>query len=107
MFFKYEIFYAMMNFFNEFYDVNDETSKLSHLEEYLYPAFLLKTLKIADLCPFSKYNYWPKEFHQSIGILELKEALNKNFYIVKKVERIYNDPVRTFIRNIAPSEKNS
>lgn len=106
MFFKYDVFNQMMRFFSDYYDIDDKTSKGCHLEEYLYSAYLLNNFKISDLCPYSKYNFWPKNWDQSIGILELKEAFNENLYIVKKVERKYDDPVRKMIRNLQVFKEN-
>ena len=80
--------------------MNDKFSRKSHLEEYVYPAYLLNVLQIKNMCPYSEYNYWPRDWDNPIVLPEFEEAFRQNMYIVKRVQRKINDPVRRTIRHI-------
>lgn len=101
MFFKYEIFMKMMLYFQKYTGIRQD----NHAEEFLYPAYMIK--HNYHLVDFDKYNYWQKNWTNGWPILELEEtkkAIENGFFLVKRVSREFNDPSRTYIRDICIPE---
>lgn len=99
MFFLYEDFMEMMDLFSE-YDTDaiyEETIGLD--EEFLYAAFLVKKYGAEALAKFENYSYWKFTDGWS-AMKDLPVCLNENFYIIKRVHRVYDDPLRIAIREM-------
>lgn len=99
MFFTYDIFMKMMDYFEDFRYIKLK----DHAEEFLYGAYLFKNVHMDKLVEFSKYNYWQpswRQFQNPIKIDELKQCLNGESFIIKRVSRDFNDEVRKYIREL-------
>jgi len=99
MFFTYEIFNNMMNFFDGFRGLKIDF----HGEEFLYVAYLMKNMSIEKLAKFEKYNYWQPEWRRTLDPIkldELKRCIENNYYIIKRVSRDINNEVRKFVREM-------
>lgn len=97
MFFKYDVFKSLMTFFHSY----DADVSGTHQEEYLYVAYLKKEYGEDKAAKFEQYSYWNRDWKKGSKIYldELKECLKQNFYVVKRVERDYND-VKKFIMEL-------
>lgn len=100
MFFLYEDFVEMIEMFNDYeYDPNNSMNYPypDMEEEYLYAAFLLR--KKRNIAWFKEYSYWNhSKSYRDMEELEL--CLQKDFYIMKRIKREYDDPVRVRIREL-------
>jgi len=101
MFFKYDIFMKMIDYFDDYRD----TPTTFHNEEFLYVAYLMKHVPKKELVKFKKYSYWQKNWGAyptppSINVKELEKILKKSYYIIKRVNRNLDDPVREYIRKM-------
>lgn len=95
MFFLYQDFLDMINFFEEEYR---NKRKIGHDEEFLYITYLLKKYKENQFAEFSTYNCWTWQPRMDLELLE--DCKKKNMYIVKRVIRDMGDDVRTHIREM-------
>lgn len=100
MFFAYEDFMNMMNYFEDF-----RGKKLHfHAEEFLYVAYLIKNIGIEKLVEFGKYNYWQPNWRTAgttpMKIDEIQKAKNENYFLVKRIARDINDEGRKHIREM-------
>lgn len=101
MFFKYDIFQNMMEYFDEYRNV----SVSNHQEEFLYIAYILKYHN-KKLLPFSSYNYFSADIcgknlmFKPLTIESVIEQKQKGMFVVKRVERNIEDEVRNYIRNL-------
>ena len=110
MFFTFDIFSNMMKYFEDY----KGQFVLYSSEEFLYPAYLVKNVPNEQLAEFSKYNYfelvnynpydpndiWNENTLQFITPERVDECISKDLFIVKRVNRDYNDPGRQYIRSL-------
>lgn len=98
MFFLYDDFIEMIELFDDYRTTTDLSDFHIH-EEFLYAAYLTKKRDTETLTQFQNYSYWnwSKAYRDMDN---LKECFNKNLYIIKRVQRIYDDPVRAEIRRL-------
>lgn len=110
MFYKSSLFSSMMNYFV------DNRGQLFRdcTEELLYPAWLLKNVTKDNLVEFSQYNFfyttnydlndvnsiWNSYTLQSLDTQKIIECINKGFYIVKRINRNYDDEARQYVRQL-------
>jgi hypothetical protein len=95
MFFKFNIFMEMMNYFDNFRNQKIDT----HAEEFLYCAYLKKNHP-NQLAKFDNYNYWQPDWRKNLNPIkpdELKRCLEKQYYIIKRVSRDIEDETRKII----------
>ena len=98
MFFLYEDFIEMMTLLDDYRNIS-EMSDFNIQEEFLYAAYLIKKRDEATLAQFKDYSYW--NWHKGYRDLDdLKECFSRDLYIVKRVQRVYDDPVRSEIRRL-------
>ncbi len=98
MFFLYEDFLEMMQLFSGYTTANADSDFDLH-EEILYAGFLIKKRGFESMAQFKDYSYW--NWQKSYRDLEdLQVCLDKNFYIIKRVERVYDNPCRIAIRTM-------
>lgn len=97
MFFRYDVFKNLMDFCCSY---STDTSG-THQEEYLYIAYLKKEYGEDRAAKFEQYSYWNRNWQSgsTISLEELKECVDQNFYVVKRVSRDYND-VKKFIMEL-------
>jgi hypothetical protein len=95
MFFEFNIFMEMMNYFENF-----RNQKIAnHAEEFLYYAYLKKNYS-DHLIDFDKYNYWQPNWRRSLDPIDDKEfkvCLEKGYYLIKRVSRDINNEIRKII----------
>jgi hypothetical protein len=97
MFFKYDIFVEMMNFFDNYHGKKHNF----HGEEFLYVAYLIKNN--LNLVEYGEYNYWQPTWRQSsrpVSINEVEDSIKKGCFIVKRVSRNLDDEARIFIKGL-------
>lgn len=97
MFFRWDVFSQMMDYFG----VHFRTRYCVHMiEERLYAGYLLKNIAHEKLAEFTQYNCFN---WSDCSVEQVKEAQDKNLYLIKKICRKYEDPARVYIRSIAVS----
>lgn len=96
-FFHYEDFMDMMEYLNDYRG----SRIIHHNEEFVYPAYLIAKYGIEQLASFVQYNYWTHNWWcggPNLTIEEVEQCIGDGMFLVKRVERDMNDPVRTYIR---------
>ncbi len=97
MYFKYDIFNNMMDFFHEYKNKIEDV----HQEEYLYYAYLSK--HNYRLMEFSEYNHFCKSKEGDFiecKVDDIKDAKEKGIFIIKRIPRIINHPSRLYIKTL-------
>jgi len=98
MFFKYNVFMEMMEYFEDF-----RYLKLNfHAEEFLYAAYLFKNHK-DELVEFGKYNYWQPSWRQSASpasVEDIKVCIKDGLFLAKRIDRDINNETRKYIREL-------
>lgn len=97
MFFKYEIFLHMMEYFIDMKHVKLK----DHAEEFLYVAYIKKYSN--NLVEFKKYNYWQPTWRSNFNpanLVEIQACIDEGYFLAKRVSREYNNDVRTYIREL-------
>jgi hypothetical protein len=98
MFFLYEDFIEMMDFLDEYRHITDHAD-FNVQEEFLYATFLVKKRDEKTLAQFKDYSYW--SWNKAYRDLDdLNECFDRGLYMVKRVQRVYDDPVRSEIRRL-------
>lgn len=99
MFFKYDIFMNMIRYYEHFRNLK----LFFHAEEFLYPAFLFKSVEPQRMVTFEKYNYWRPNWRfteENITVDDVKEGRKNGLLLVKRVPNDYNDDVRKYLREV-------
>jgi hypothetical protein len=95
MFYRWDVFSNMMQYFDSFRD-----RFINHwIEEFFYPAYLFKHIPKEEMTDFSKYNCWPPEGGR-FTLEQIQNVDREIFYIVKRIPREYDEPVREYIRSL-------
>jgi hypothetical protein len=94
MFFRFDIFKDMMEYFESYRN----TCSLHHHEEFMYISYLNKFHDKSKSVEFNTYNCF--------NMVELDEervrnAINSNQFIVKRIPRDINNPTRIYIKNLS------
>jgi hypothetical protein len=109
MFYKWEVFSNMMKYFEDHRGRYIGWTS----EEYLYPAWLVKNIPEQNITKFSTYNY----FHlvdynlydpnavwfnslRGLNVDDVKDCIFKGMYIVKRIDKVYDNEARSFIRSL-------
>lgn len=95
MFFKYEIFKQMIEYFRHFKD----TCLPTHQEEFFYIAYLKKNIGFCNSTTFDEYCVIQLSAI-SVTIDQINDAIETKKFIVKRIPRIFDDNVRSYIRNL-------
>lgn len=93
MFYRFDIFLNMFEYFAPYR--NRKCANM--LEERFYAGYLLKNIPREQLAEFSQYNYFLFWDH---SVDSVKEAIEKEMYMIKKISRKYDDPAREYIRSL-------
>lgn len=96
MFFLYDDFLKMIEFFEKYRGVIEH----GHQEEFLYIAYLLRLYREDEMAEFSTYNCWTWEGKMNIDMI--KNCMCKEMYIAKRILRDINDEGRKYIREMDP-----
>lgn len=98
-FFSYDDFVEMMKYLESYRN----TKIIHHNEEFMYVAYLIAKYGKEKLSSFDEYNFWSPNWwcggpNSTLTIDQVESSINNGMFFVKRVEREYNDPVRTYIR---------
>lgn len=94
MFFKFEIFKDMIEYFEPYRN----TCEPHHHEEFMYISYLNKFYDKSNAVEFSSYNCFNMV---DLDEERVKNAINSNQFIVKRIPRDINNPTRIYIRNLS------
>ena len=98
MFFKFDLFDSMMSYFSRYRGIVEQ----NHKEEFLYYAYINKYSD--TFVDFSSYNYFCADISSNClsfrktSIEDVDREKKNGKFLVKRVERNINDPVRIYIK---------